>query len=54
MKTVEESAGPRGYGAHRNGYNAHKHAKGRKRHLLVVAGEDTMDLTNQGLRGEGT
>jgi putative transposase len=40
IKTTEESAGPPGYEAHRNGYDAHKRVKGRKRHLLV----DTLGL----------
>ena len=40
IKTTEESAGWKGYEAHRNGYDAHKHIKGRKRHLLV----DTLGL----------
>lgn len=39
-KTVEESAGLKEYEAHRSGYDAHKHVKGRKRHLLV----DTLGL----------
>jgi putative transposase len=34
-KTTEESAGWKGYHSHRNGYDAHKKVKGRKRHLLV-------------------
>lgn len=40
VKTTEESAGWKGYEAHRSGYDAHKHVKGRKRHLLV----DTLGL----------
>jgi putative transposase len=40
IKTTAESAGWKGYEAHRNGYDAHKHVKGRKRHLLV----DTLGL----------
>lgn len=40
IKTTEESAGWKGYEAHSNGYDAHKHVKGRKRHLLV----DTLGL----------
>lgn len=40
VKTVEESAGWKGYNAHRSGYDAGKHVKGRKRHLLV----DTLGL----------
>src|SRR5215217_5526579 len=39
-KTTEESAGWKGYHSHRNGYDAHKKVKGRKRHLLV----DTLSL----------
>ena len=31
VKTTEESAGREGQEAHRNGYDAHKHIKGRKR-----------------------
>ena len=33
VKTTEESAGRQGQDAHRNGYDANKHIKGRKRHL---------------------
>jgi putative transposase len=40
VKTTEESAGRQGQDAHRNGYDGHKHIKGRKRHLLV----DTLGL----------
>jgi putative transposase len=41
VKTVEESAGSPGYDVHNSGgYDAHKHVKGRKRHLLV----DTLGL----------
>jgi len=40
VKTTEESAGWKGYEAHKSGYDAHKHVKGRKRHLLV----DTLGL----------
>ena len=40
VKTTEESAGRQGQDAHRNGYDANKHIKGRKRHLLV----DTLGL----------
>lgn len=40
VKTVEESAGYKGHEAHRSGYDAGKHVKGRKRHLLV----DTLGL----------
>jgi len=40
IKTTEESADWKGYEAHSNGYDAHKHVKGRKRHLLV----DTLGL----------
>jgi putative transposase len=39
-KTTEESAGREGHDARRAGYDAHKHVKGRKRHLLV----DTLGL----------
>ena len=40
VKTTEESAGRQGQDAHRNGYDANKHIKGRKRYLLV----DTLGL----------
>jgi putative transposase len=40
VKTTEESAGRNGHEAHRKRYDAHKHVKGRKRHLLV----DTLGL----------
>jgi putative transposase len=40
VKTTEESAGWKGCEAHKSGYDAHKHVKGRKRHLLV----DTLGL----------
>lgn len=40
VKTTEESSGRDGHDTHRKGYDAHKHVKGRKRHLLV----DTLGL----------
>jgi putative transposase len=40
VKTTEESAGRQDQDPHRTGYDAHKHVKGRKRHLLV----DTLGL----------
>lgn len=40
VKTVEESAGSKRYEAHRSGYDAGKHVKSRKRHLLA----DTLGL----------
>lgn len=40
VKIIEKSAGWRGYEAYKSGYDASKHVKGCKRHLLI----DTLGL----------